>query len=411
MNVKFDKYKIHQGEIIKIGRIVTRIKEIKFDKKKKGDANNNNNNNIYNNNTNVNCNSLNNSKNSNKFLLRDIDDDILLKKNGKLKLNNDYYNKIIDMANQRNATDSDFQDKVQIMTLNNNKNCKTINSSNNKTLTVSHKQKKKNKYCRICYMEEDDEIENPIIQPCHCSGSCKYIHLKCLKQWINTKNCLKVDQNEFCSVFVFTESECEICKTKFPDLVNHNGKLHSLLDFSDEFKNYLILESLTLDKENNKFLYIISLDNNAEIKVGRGQFCDILLSDVSVSRVHCFLTVDGKNVYIQDNDSKFGTLILLQSPKIKLAEDLPLYIQVGRTYFNFLATKTKLFTLCCGVSDIPNMFYYHKQNEREIENNRVFTVKTEVENDNDSDDEEIENKNEIKDDENKKSEIEEIINI
>ena len=46
MNVKFDKYKIHQGEIIKIGRIVTRIKEIKFDKKKKGDANNNNNNNI-----------------------------------------------------------------------------------------------------------------------------------------------------------------------------------------------------------------------------------------------------------------------------------------------------------------------------------------------------------------------------
>ena len=184
MNVKFDKYKIHQGEIIKIGRIVTRIKEIKFDKKKKGDANNNNNNNIYNNNTNVNCNSLNNSKNSNKFLLRDIDDDILLKKNGKLKLNNDYYNKIIDMANQRNATDSDFQDKVQIMTLNNNKNCKTINSSNNKTLTVSHKPKKKNKYCRICYMEEDDEIENPIIQPCHCSGSCKYIHLKCLKQWI-----------------------------------------------------------------------------------------------------------------------------------------------------------------------------------------------------------------------------------
>ena len=88
------------------------------------------------------------------------------------------------MANQRNATDSDFQDKVQIMTLNNNKNCKTINSSNNKTLTVSHKPKKKNKYCRICYMEEDDEIENPIIQPCHCSGSCKYIHLKCLKQWI-----------------------------------------------------------------------------------------------------------------------------------------------------------------------------------------------------------------------------------
>ena len=42
MNIKFDKYKIHQGEIIKIGRIITRIKEIRFDKNKKSDKNLNN---------------------------------------------------------------------------------------------------------------------------------------------------------------------------------------------------------------------------------------------------------------------------------------------------------------------------------------------------------------------------------
>ena len=30
---QYDKYKVHQGEIIKIGRIMTRIKEIKFEKK------------------------------------------------------------------------------------------------------------------------------------------------------------------------------------------------------------------------------------------------------------------------------------------------------------------------------------------------------------------------------------------
>ena len=34
MNEKLGKYKIHQGEIIKIGRIITRIKDIRFDTSK-----------------------------------------------------------------------------------------------------------------------------------------------------------------------------------------------------------------------------------------------------------------------------------------------------------------------------------------------------------------------------------------
>ena len=413
MSSKFDTYKIHQGEIIKIGRIITRIKEIKFDKNKKNE-NNNNFNTININGNKSNNNSINNSKNSNnnKFTLKDIDDDILLTKKIKdLNLNPQYYVKMLDMANQRSATDSDFQEKIQILSINNNNKSKTIvNNSTKKTLSVHSKNKKKDKICRICYMEEDDEIENPIVQPCHCSGTCKYIHLNCLKQWINTKSCLKVDENECCSVFVFTESECELCKTKLPDLVEHNGKLYSLLDFTDEFQNYLVLESLTLDKENNKFLYVISLEKSGEIKMGRGQICDILLSDVSVSRVHCLLIVEGKNIYIKDNDSKFGTLILIQSPSIKLVEDLPLYIQVGRTFLSFLISKNTHFFGCCGVSEYPNFLYYHKQNEKEIETNRIFTVKTEADNDSNGENNEEEKKSEIKNEENKKSDIIEIIN-
>ncbi len=407
MNEKLGKYKIHQGEIIKIGRIITRIKDIKFDTNKT----NNNFNTI--NNSRSNNNSINNSKNSNFFKLKDIDDDILLqKKNLNLNLNSSYYKKMLDMANQRSATDSDFQDKIQILTLN-NKSQTIAKNETQKTLTIHSKTKKKDKLCRVCYLEEEDEIENPLVQPCQCSGSCKYIHLKCLKQWINTKSCLKVDQNDFCSVFVFTESECELCKAKLPDLVNHNGKLYSLLDFSDEFKNYLILESLTLDKENNKFLYVISLDKNGDIKVGRGQLCDILLSDVSVSRVHCILTIDGKNIYIHDNDSKFGTLVLIQSPSIKLAENLPLNVQVGRTYLNFLLKKDSKIFSCCGVSENSNYFYYHKQNERVIETNRIFTVKNEMDNDSSEVEEKNSkiNKNENKIDENNRNEIEEVINV
>ena len=396
MNDKFRKYKIHQGEIIKIGRITTRIKEIRFDK----NPNKSNHNNTINN-SKINNNSI-NSKN-NHLLLKDIDDDILLqKKDFKLELKKQFYEKMVDMANQRSATDANMKDKIQILTINNvienkatipkdnpNSNFNTIN---NNTLVT----------------------ENTL--SVHTE---RYIHLNCLKQWINTKSCLKIDQNEYCSVFIFTETECEICKAKLPDLVEHNGNLYSLLDFSDEFLNYLILESITLDKENNKFLYVISLDKKEEIKVGRGQFCDIILSDVSVSRIHSLISVEGKNIYIKDNNSKFGTLILMQAEKLKLTEDLPLHIQVGRTYFNFLLKSPNIFG-CCGVSENPNFLYYFRQNEKVI--NNVFTVKTEenknYDNNSDSDDEEKkvdEDKNEDKkineNKEKERNEIEEIINV
>ena len=219
-----------------------------------------------------------------------------------------------------------------------------------------------------------------------------------------------MDENDVCSVFIFKECECELCKTKLPDFVEHKGILYSVLDFSDEFKNYLILESLTIDKENNKFLYVISLDKSGEIKMGRGQFCDILLSDVSVSRVHCFLIIEGKNIYIKDNDSKFGTLVLMQTPSIKMVENLPLYIQVGRTFLNFMIINNSKFFGCCGVSESPNHLYYYNQNEKEIQINRFFTVKTEVDNESDGINKEEDKKSEKKSEENKNSDIIEIIN-
>ena len=397
MDKDLNKYKIHQGEIIKIGRIITRIREIKYGKNK---ANNK-----------EEINSLNNSSkySNNKFMLRDIDDEFLIQKKD-TQVNIRYHEKLIDMANQKNATDANFSDRIQVLSLNNNinNNYNELNSSTKKTISFRSKTKKVDKICRICYLEEEDEKENPIVQPCHCSGSCKYIHLKCLKQWIMNKSCLKIDHYDLCSIFLFTESECELCKAKLPDFVNHNGKLISLLDFSDEFENYLILESLTLDKENNKFLYIISLDKNREIKVGRGQVCDILLSDVSVSRIHCFLVINGKNVYIQDNDSKFGTLILIQSPTIKLVEGLPLHIQIARSFIKLLIKKESKFFGCCGISENINVLEYYQQNQKQIETERVFTVKTEFD-----ESEEIINKSEfdeIKEDEKKRSDIEEYVN-
>ena len=340
------KYKINKGDIIRIGRITTRIKNIYFNG------------------------SSNNSKN---------------------------------IQNPENL--------IEIQETQKEFNCKSVTQSTNLNINNLKKSAKKcatksnhkiNKICRICYMEEEEGEENPLVQPCICSGSMKYIHLKCLKHWINTRSFDKVESNDLCSIYIIKPVECELCKTKFPDFIRHNGKLYALLDFNYEYKNYLILESLTLDKHKNKFLYVISLENNKKIKLGRGHDSDILLSDISVSRIHCVISTENKNVYIEDNNSKFGTLILIQSPTIQMVENLPLFFQVGRTFFNCIYKKqTKLFQ-CCGVSERPNLFFYHKQNIAQLNAKTLMTVKTEV----DLDDEEDEYLPEVDDNNNSKNENE-----
>ena len=43
--------------------------------------------------------------------------------------------------------------------------------------------------CRICLEEEDpnDHGRNPFICPCSCTGSMKFIHVKCVREWLDAK--------------------------------------------------------------------------------------------------------------------------------------------------------------------------------------------------------------------------------
>jgi hypothetical protein len=37
--------------------------------------------------------------------------------------------------------------------------------------------------CRFCFEGSDDENAGTLVEPCRCSGSLKYVHLKCLQRW------------------------------------------------------------------------------------------------------------------------------------------------------------------------------------------------------------------------------------
>ena len=236
------------------------------------------------------------------------------------------------------------------------------------------------KICRICYAEEEpvSDFNNPLVQPCKCSGSLKYIHLNCLKHWLNTKSCIKVETNDNYSIFLVKPVECEICKTKFPDFVKHKDNLYEILDFKSEFDNYFTIESLTIDKNNNRCIYVINLDKNIKLKIGRGHDANLTLTDISVSRVHSIITIENKNIYLEDNNSKFGTLVLVQTPTLKLIENLPLFIQIGRTFLECMLKKPFSLFSCCEVNEKPNNNYYYQQNDIYIENNllNIITVKT-----------------------------------
>jgi E3 ubiquitin-protein ligase DOA10 len=63
--------------------------------------------------------------------------------------------------------------------------------------------------CRIC-LDEEDTPENPFITPCKCDGSMKFIHLTCLREWLDSK---RVQQKlEGVYSYYWEELSCELCK-------------------------------------------------------------------------------------------------------------------------------------------------------------------------------------------------------
>ena len=380
MNNKIYKYKINEGDIIKIGRITIRIKQIRFEDNKNEDCLNQ----LNKNEINIinNYNSINEIVHINYRNKKVMDN--LKTEGSQTGIDNNFHldDNRLSLKGGVSVTKSQsgFKNELKIYDNGIKIHDKASNSENKdldeKYLKIN-KSDTKNKVCRICYMEEDlDDPINPLLQPCICSGSMKYIHYTCLKHWINNKCYVQIEKNDDCAIYMIKPVECELCKTKLPDFIRKKGILFPILELKPDFKNYLILESLTLDKNKNRFNYVVSLDQNKKICVGRGHESNVVFSDISVSRTHCIFTLEGKNVFIQDNDSTFGTLVLIQSPKIKLVENLPLYIQIGRTFFQNNIQVTKSFFMCCGISEKPNDNFYFKQNEKDIVYKRNYTVLT-----------------------------------
>ena len=160
---------------------------------------------------------------------------------------------------------------------------------------------------------------------------------------------INISDNNFFYIYPVNRIECEICKEKLPEYIKHNNRIYSLINFENYTSNdynYIIFDVFAIDKINNRLRYIIKFENLKSLILGRGKEANIILNDISISRKHCEININNYgDLILQDLNSKFGTLVLIQNKKMEILNGQMLCIQVGRTFLSFEIKKNFLFLL------------------------------------------------------------------
>jgi hypothetical protein len=192
--------------------------------------------------------------------------------------------------------------------------------------------------CRFCWGNESTE-ENPCIVPCKCSGTVGFIHYQCLKSWLAQK-LHKKETTDLTSMYWKT-FECEICKSAYPYLFKVDQKLYKLVDIQKpKSGHFMVMESLPLEKNTSRTIHVLNFSaEKPEFSMGRGHESEVRVNDISVSRLHAKIKYKPDGFYLEDNRSKFGTLVLLKDAyPIRL--EYTSAVQIGRTVVSFTVRNT-----------------------------------------------------------------------
>lgn len=135
--------------------------------------------------------------------------------------------------------------------------------------------------------------------------------------------------------------ECEICKQAYPYLFKVGPKIYKLVDIEPpKSGHYLVMESLPLEKNTSRTIHVLGFSNEKmTFNMGRGHESEVRVNDISVSRCHAIIKYQPDGMYIEDNRSKFGTLVLLKE-EFPLELEYTSAVQVGRTVVSFTVRNT-----------------------------------------------------------------------
>eukprot|EP00753_Platysulcus_tardus_P005296 PLAT13144.1.p1 GENE.PLAT13144.1~~PLAT13144.1.p1 ORF type:complete len:384 (-),score=107.67 PLAT13144.1:136-1287(-) len=165
---------------------------------------------------------------------------------------------------------------------------------------------------KLCYMCWDGEetLENPLVSPCLCSGSSKFVHQTCLLKWI-----------------AMTKSKrCSVCKSRFD---------RSIFCVPP----YIVLKVVRRQRGSRwrgQREFIVSFSGRSSVTLGRTSSCDVHLPDESVSGTHGRLRLEGGKFYLEDNLSTTGTFLRIRDA-IPLSFDTHNYVKIGHTLLKLQA--------------------------------------------------------------------------
>ena len=78
----------------------------------------------------------------------------------------------------------------------------------------------------------------------------------------------------------------------------------------------MILETINFEKNMARTIIVLAIKLNGrpqlEFTLGRGQDQDIKMSDITVSRCHSIIKFRNNHFFVDDNLSKFGTLVMIR---------------------------------------------------------------------------------------------------
>ena len=143
----------------------------------------------------------------------------------------------------------------------------------------------------------------------------------------------------FCDNYIFKVNACELCKAIYPDQVLIDGHKYDIYDIErPETDPYLIMEVVGMPVGKN--IKLIKIGKDFNISLGRGEDSDVRVNDSSISQKHASLRFEQsiQEFVLQDEDSKFGSLLLIQEP-VKLSPERETTIQIGCTLLNLKLEK------------------------------------------------------------------------
>ena len=236
--------------------------------------------------------------------------------------------------------------------------------------------------CKICLSDLNNN-DNPLISPCNCKGTMKYIHMECMRKYImvqnektnrrfNTINSLITKQTV--TVLAFHSVYCDLCNEKIPFKIknpnNNNAYIYLYPITKPSIDNYIVIKVKNVNykatlQDRAKIICVLNFNMKSKITIGRSENEDISLNDYSASREHCFIELDRNKYHLIDAESKFGTLVNLNyNHKLPLFIHQPLCLNIKNSFFKFKLRVRKnclLFTL-------QKMFCCYSDNSSDSEN-------------------------------------------